>query len=284
MPYVDLYSNDDYARIHYKTNTLFNNVGGFDPEKPTVVILHPNFLDSTWVHNQFSDLRLDDGFNLIAFDMRVNGRSRARPSGRHDSWTDAADLAFCHSMLGLPPWHILALEGVSVNTALRFAALFPDLCLSLTLVNVPAPTELFWVYTAYDEMIASWCGAEDLESLEHVAMEAVTFLVGQQECDPDLQDDIVEFWETSAAPRQRLRLVENINVLLHRTPLNKSVYNAITQPVLVIHVCHPARPPFRLLNSSALPGRQERDVSHRPRRKTCHPAGQRGGRREVVHS
>lgn len=139
MPYVDLYSNDDYARIHYKTNTLFNNVGGFDPEKPTVVILHPNFLDSTWVHNQFSDLRLDDGFNLIAFDMRVNGRSRARPSGRHDSWTDAADLAFCHSvrasprprtlltppqMLGLPPWHILALEGVSVNTALRFAALY----------------------------------------------------------------------------------------------------------------------------------------------------------------
>ena len=35
------------------------------------------------------------------------------------------------------------------------------------------------MYTAYDEMIASWCGAEDLESLEHVAMEAVTFLVGQ---------------------------------------------------------------------------------------------------------
>ncbi|TRM68532.1 alpha/beta-hydrolase [Schizophyllum amplum] len=234
MPFVDLHSADDYARIHYTTNTLFNNVGGFDPEKPTVVILHPNFLDSTWLHNQFSDQRLDNGYNLIAFDMRVCGRSLARPSGRHDSWTDAADLAFCHSILGLAPWHMLALEGISVNCALRFAALFPELCLSLTLCNVPAPTELFWVYTAYDEMVASWAGAEDLESLEHVAMEAVTFLVGQ-DCDPDLQDDIVEFWETTHPPRRRTRLVEMVNVLLHRTPLAKNVYSSITQPVLVLH-------------------------------------------------
>lgn len=37
---------------------------------------------------------------------------------------------------------------------------------------------LKWVFTAYDEMMQSWCCAEDLESFEHVAMESVTFVVG----------------------------------------------------------------------------------------------------------
>lgn len=52
----------------------------------------------------------------------------------------------------------------------------------------------------------SWCYADDLDAFEHVAMEAVTFIVGKvcrkylgcfnylfariQDCDPDLQDDV----------------------------------------------------------------------------------------------
>jgi len=100
MPYIDLQSADDYASIWYTTNSPFGNVGGFDPEKPTIIILHPTFLDSTWLHNQFGDPRLDSAFNLIAFDMRVCGRSTCRPSGRHDSWVEAADLAFAVQVRG----------------------------------------------------------------------------------------------------------------------------------------------------------------------------------------
>jgi hypothetical protein len=98
MPFVDLCSADDFASIHYITNSLFGNVGGFDPEKPTVCVLHPTFLDSTWLYAQFNDPRLDSEFNLIAFDMRVAGKSECRHSGKHDSWVDAADLAFCHQV------------------------------------------------------------------------------------------------------------------------------------------------------------------------------------------
>jgi hypothetical protein len=96
MPYIDLMSVDDYASIWYTTNSRFGNVGSFDPEKPTIVMLHPMFLDSTWLDSQFGDPRLDSGFNLIAFDMRVCGRSTCRPSGLHDSWVEAADLAFIY--------------------------------------------------------------------------------------------------------------------------------------------------------------------------------------------
>src|ERR1700722_9091833 len=98
MPYVDLRSEDDYASIWYTTNSLLNNVGGLKSERPTIIILHPMFLDSSWLYNQFGDPRLNSDFNLISIDMRVSGKSIARPSGRHDSWVEAADLAFVHQV------------------------------------------------------------------------------------------------------------------------------------------------------------------------------------------
>ncbi|EGO27201.1 hypothetical protein SERLADRAFT_381587, partial [Serpula lacrymans var. lacrymans S7.9] len=53
MPYVDIPSRDDYVSIWYTTNSVYGNVGSFDPDKPTAIILHPLFLDSTWLEHQF---------------------------------------------------------------------------------------------------------------------------------------------------------------------------------------------------------------------------------------
>lgn len=100
MPFVDLHANDDFASIFYTTNTPRGNVSGFKPEIPSIIILHPFFLDSTWLEQQFGDPRLAKNYNIIAFDMRTCGRSICRPNGRHDSWVDAADLAFCHQVRG----------------------------------------------------------------------------------------------------------------------------------------------------------------------------------------
>lgn len=96
MPYVDLHAADDYVSIHYTTNTPFGDVSGFNPEKSTIIMLPPPFLDSSWLYNQFGDPRLGKNFNLIAFDLRTSGRTYYRLSGRYDSWVDAADLAVCH--------------------------------------------------------------------------------------------------------------------------------------------------------------------------------------------
>ena len=95
MPYVDLVSGDDYASIWYDTNAPNGNVGGFDPNKPTIVMLHPLFLDSTWLYPQMDDHRLNSQFNIIVFDTRSTGKSISRPTGKYDLWVTAADLAFC---------------------------------------------------------------------------------------------------------------------------------------------------------------------------------------------
>ncbi|KAH9482457.1 hypothetical protein JR316_0004557 [Psilocybe cubensis] len=234
MPFVDIHSADDYASIYYFTNTTYSNVGAFDPEKPTVVVLHPVFLDSTWLDTQLGDPRLHKNFNLIAFDMRSSGKSICRPNPAHDSWVDAADLAICFQRLHLPPSHILALEGTSVCCALRFAVLFPELCLSLALVNIPAPTELKWVYNNIDHLVHAASFAEDLESFEHAATELIHFIFGQ-ETDPDLVEELVQYWEINYPPSRRLRATETANVYINRAPLSSDALASITQPVVIIH-------------------------------------------------
>jgi pimeloyl-ACP methyl ester carboxylesterase len=97
MPYVDIAQGNDFASIWYITNSPTGHVSSFDPDKPTLILLHPFFLDTTWLDNQFGDPRLNCEYNLIAFDQRAAGRTLSRPNGKQDSWTDAADLAFaCH--------------------------------------------------------------------------------------------------------------------------------------------------------------------------------------------
>ena len=95
MPFVDLpNAHDDYASLWYITNSPTGTVGGFDPSKATVLLLHPQFLDSAWLSAQFEDPRLSENYNLIALDARHAGQTTSRLNGKQDSWTDAADLAF----------------------------------------------------------------------------------------------------------------------------------------------------------------------------------------------
>ncbi|KAJ2916498.1 hypothetical protein MD484_g3946, partial [Candolleomyces efflorescens] len=198
------------------------------------MILHPVFLDTTWLDSQFGDPRLYRNYNLIAFDMRTVGRSTCQPSGKHDSWVDAADLALCHQKLHLPPCHIFALEALAINCALRFAILFPEMCASLALCNVPSPLEQRWTYNTLEELVHSWCYSEDLESLEHAATELLHFLLGPDR-DLDLQDQLVAHWEKVIPPKRRPWVIETLSVLINRIPLEPELYAQVKQPTLILH-------------------------------------------------
>lgn len=123
MPFIDLVAKDDYASIWYSTNTQCRNVGGFDPAKPTIVMLHPLHVDSNWLYPQLDDPRLATKYNIITFDTRMTGASFHRFSGRFDLWVAAADLAHAFYHLRLPPAHLFASEAFAY-IALRFATLY----------------------------------------------------------------------------------------------------------------------------------------------------------------
>ncbi|EJF63051.1 alpha/beta-hydrolase [Dichomitus squalens LYAD-421 SS1] len=231
MPYVDLVSSDDYASVWYTTNSASLNVSGFDPEKPTLVLLHSLFLDNTWLHPQMDDPRLNANFNIITFDIRTAGKSTFRPTGRFDLWVTAADLAHCFYHLHLPPAHIFAPELFSW-TALRFAALFPELCLSLTLCNVTPQTELKSIFDAFEELCHLWCYAEDLESFETACKELVNCYA--IDAHPDMVDELIAFWAVNYPPFRRTRVIMNANLVLNRTPMTEEELANIRCPTLII--------------------------------------------------
>jgi pimeloyl-ACP methyl ester carboxylesterase len=246
MPYVDFESNpDDFVSLWYNTNAAFNNIGSFDPNRPTILFFHPTLLDTQWLNHHFADPRLSGHYNMIAFDMRVCGRSNCRHSGRHDSWVEAADIGRAHHALHLPPVHVIGVETIGCNAAIRFAALFPDICLSLILCNAPPPTELKESFDAYDEALHSWCYAEDIDSFEKYGVDAVSAMLGPPSDPPleqverarvDLEVELITYWELFMPPTRRQRVLEQINVILNRKPLTPEVLSSITQPVLLIHV------------------------------------------------
>lgn len=234
MPYVDIAQGNDFASLWYITNSPTGHVSSFNPNKPTIIFLHPFFLDSTWLDMQFGDPRLNENYNLIAFDQRAAGKTLSRPNGKQDSWTDAADLAFACHALWLPPSHIWASETTGANLAIRFAAMFPHMVLSLTLLSVPSPTELEAYFHTCDELLHMWAHAEDLDTLEFTLMQVIAYICGP-DIDADFADEIIAYFETAYPPFNRHRLAQIGNVLMNRTPLSKKELAAIRQPVLLIH-------------------------------------------------
>jgi hypothetical protein len=104
MPWIDLISPQDWASIWYMCNSNTGQASAFDPAKQTILLLHPAFLDSTWIRAQWDDVTLSENYNLIAPDLRCHGKTRSVPSGYHDIWVEAADLAHLHhvSIANLP--------------------------------------------------------------------------------------------------------------------------------------------------------------------------------------
>lgn len=233
MPYVDLpNAHDDYASLWYITNSPTGTVGGFDPDKATVVLLHPMFLDSSWLTAQFEDPRLTTGYNLIAFDARHAGRTTSRLNAAQDGWTDAADLAFALQMLCIPRAHFWACELFATTCALRFAAIFPGMCLSLTLLTVPCdPHDSFH---NLNEIVQSWCYAQELETIEHTFMNVVTSLCGR-DVNVDLEDDLIAHLEIHYPPFRRI-IVSHLGCLLQGCErASQNLLSRIAQPVLLIH-------------------------------------------------
>ncbi|KAH8102213.1 alpha/beta-hydrolase [Cristinia sonorae] len=231
MPFVDLIAKDDYTSIWYSTNSPCRNVGGFDPAKPTIVMMHPLHVDSTWLYPQLDDPRLGSKYNVVVFDTRVTGPSTQRFSGKYDLNVAAADIAHAFYHLRLPAAHIFASE-VWTLVALRLAAIFPELCLSLTLCNVPSQVELKGTIDVFEEMTRLWCFAADLESFEHACGLLVTSHAAPH-AHPDFADELVAFYQMHWPPFQASRLIAIAQVIINRMPMSSNALRNVQCPVLI---------------------------------------------------
>lgn len=77
MPFIPLPSRDGlrtFARINHSSDSDADDAADpsslIDPDKPSLVMLHPPMSSGWCFKAQFEDSRLLDAFNLIALDSR----------------------------------------------------------------------------------------------------------------------------------------------------------------------------------------------------------------------
>jgi len=193
-------------------------------------------MDSTWYPFQFKDKRIGGSYNLIAFDGRNCGRSTSPLTPRRDAWVEAADIGAALALLGVSQCHVFASQMISVNTAYRFALLFPDMTLSLCLCQIPATVDMDWAPQAYQELLESWCFPPDVETVERACLELGYLMFGGAGVMPEaLTDDVYELWQITFPATKRTKLLESALTCLQRQTLTDKMCSRLKLPVLIMH-------------------------------------------------
>ncbi|KAI9507171.1 hypothetical protein F5148DRAFT_149016 [Russula earlei] len=136
-------------------------------------------------------------------------------------------LAFALEALCLPAVHVWACELFATASALRFAAIFPEKCLSLTLLTVPCQPDVS--HYNLNEIVQSWCYAQELETMEHAFMNVVATLCGQH-VNEDLEDDLIAHLEVHYPPFRRI-IVSHLGCLIASADApSQDLLSSITQP------------------------------------------------------
>lgn len=109
--------------------------------RPWLLFLHPTTCDVSLASDFWTDPRFLARFNLIAFDQRHHGRTRAVARGSCDIWSLAADLAIGLHKLHIPPVHIFTGQSWPSEIAVRLTILFPERVASLALCGIGPDVE-----------------------------------------------------------------------------------------------------------------------------------------------
>ncbi|KAG8907819.1 hypothetical protein FRB99_001992 [Tulasnella sp. 403] len=232
MPFLDL--PKDKISIWYTTNLKGDSIANLDRSKPTILILHGMFLNTRFLAPQFNDPRLNDNFNLIAYDSLSCGKTKNPVSPSHDLWCDAALIAIVSYELKLPNFHLMANGMNPVAAALKFSMLFPNRCLSLSLNSIPGPVDIDWCAKAYADLLQLWSFAPNLEQLEEACMEVAFFLFGENVLTTEQTDEVVGSWMQAWPPFRRTYLLDVAALISGRVPHTQAEYDRVTCPTFLV--------------------------------------------------
>ncbi|KAF8312004.1 hypothetical protein DL93DRAFT_1358718 [Clavulina sp. PMI_390] len=232
MPYVDLPQSE--VQLWWISNIPGDDLAQLRAKpKPLVILLHPAFLTSEWRKPQLTDPTLNESCYMIALDGPNNGRSKCShyishnyPT-QHDTWSEAAMLALFAHALNLPPFHIFAEMTVASDAAEKFAILFPQQCLSLTLLIVFMPLNNPELQKAYMDTASVMVNAEDFESLEEAHH---PFSISEDDLDRFME--IAQNHHTSGHTSNPV--LATCIALALRQPATPEEYARLTQPTLLM--------------------------------------------------
>ncbi|KAF8307732.1 hypothetical protein DL93DRAFT_2101092 [Clavulina sp. PMI_390] len=244
MPYVDLRHSE--VQLYWTSNIPGDDLNCLHTHpKPLIILLHPVLLSSEWRKHQLEDPNLNRAFYMIAIDGPTSGRSKCKNylahehALKHDTWAEAAMLALFSQSLSLPPFHILAEQVVACDVANKFAILFPQQCLSLTLLAVFPPVDDPGFHQSYQEASLTWAGAQDLETLEEAqsGFAWLYFFTDREynSLDEDEMDRFMEYFRTRHGPGDPSNGLLSAGITAGcRQPPSPEQLALIRQPILLM--------------------------------------------------
>ncbi|GAA5903034.1 hypothetical protein JCM6882_009674 [Rhodosporidiobolus microsporus] len=237
MPHVHLPGS---VQLFYEIHTVD---GRPDPNKASLLLIAPTFLDATFLQHYVDEFRED--YSVTTLELRSQGRSRNPVKEDYDFWVASADIAFAMEALQLPPSHVFGAGCEMFQAALKLSLLWPNRVLSLSLVGAPALFAVPSNLEAFEEIDAGWMNPQDTEHWVEVMGGIGDFCLSR-----DTYPNWREVWDWAVpAFARRHNPYRARNIWMHSTPnhrhpgLTPERLATIKQPILFIHgdndTCYP---------------------------------------------
>ncbi|KAG8840239.1 hypothetical protein FRB91_006382 [Serendipita sp. 411] len=229
MPYIK--TSDDLT-FHYALPSFQASI---DPQKPTMLLLHPRIFDLHVLDPQLNCERLSKGFNLLAVDHHWHGLTKVpMDSDLYDFKRVAKDLLAVMDALKIAQFHLFGVQ-VGAILGLRMATMAPNRILSLLLCSTPPPQESpqnVQTYRAMREVCRDSAG-DGTDSIPQEIVNAGKWIYFGSHKDAEL----FPIWlKTSNLKASNQEYVEKFfSSLYAREPMSDAEWASITCPVLLMH-------------------------------------------------
>ncbi|GAA5889214.1 hypothetical protein JCM6882_000677 [Rhodosporidiobolus microsporus] len=226
---------------HEPTASFFYELSppALDPSKPTVLVLHPMWTDTSVVEQRFFPL-VDafngdhrGHFNRLAVDLRGHGRTTSLPFKGIDHWTHAADVALILEHLSLSAVHIVTTSTLGAPFAFAFATLFPLHALSISCLGLAPLYTPHENLAAFQEVCAAWLQDEDVETFYEALDETLWWVVGEGVSEEE-RDWLAGMMLRRYSPFKALRSYEATTPILLPSGLTVEDVRSIKCPVLLV--------------------------------------------------
>ena len=137
----------------------------------------------------------------------------------------------------LPPVHLVPSQCAGTQACLKFALLWPENVLSLSILSAGGSADSPFVANAYSELAQTWFGAEDMDTWNEAIAGTLYMEHGDSPTTDDELNRLAASWYQNYPQRRATRFVSGVICpLFFRRPIDPNHLATIQHPVLIVHV------------------------------------------------
>ncbi|GAA5971311.1 hypothetical protein JCM8115_000992 [Rhodotorula mucilaginosa] len=254
MPFVDLPSH--HLRQYYTINPSYEPNAqtsikseppaaqeAIDDSKPILVFCHAATSSSHSFLYQFTDPRMTEALNLVAFDSRYYGYTQGPRLDRFQTLEERADemLEAIEAVIGDRPFSYLGESFVGSHVGIYLAAKRPEKVKSIILLSPSWPQDppefaktltAEWMPLCASNKDGNGTGTGEIP--EAALAIVADYFFSQTELHPDRRRNFLERWQEEQGPGEDMFKLEQLMFWFKRPLPSDEVFEKIKCPVLLL--------------------------------------------------